>query len=685
MYVFGGLKEGSYSNDLYEYNFKKNKWRKIIYDINKKVLQPRSCHSANVYNDHLFIFGGKLGSTKYSNKLFKYSFEKYHWSEVLTDNKPPSCCKHDSFMINNMLFAVGGKKKHMHSKNYIYKIDLPHLPLRSIEKKEEVFAFEDKSLISVQTKESGSSKTESSTDDTYLVDGDFSRKLERDKTFLIDGIDSPTENNYIEEKEEKEEIIKRSNSLPEKKMNQKSLTSQQIEYYQITDLLMKEKTMENLKGSCPNFPTNPIKIPYNHLNSSLENVQERRWVFPKNNTFSPTEDNSYSASPTFQNSPIPPNFPLRFSPQNNIFPNSPPQYNSPFNNSGPSVVFNSPPNSSPEVNSPNSPPQINSPIKIVPQKNSPLSPTMLERSSLPQNGINNPLSNLFVKPFSPSQQDLQSFFPIKENNNNNHNEQRRKSTKLTSSPEKNLNNQVKVVPKKSQPKKDSKTKLPKKRKKIIKKKIARATIKKKGRVNKQELELQYIWEYFLTSISSPEKMGKDVASERKNQLENMQSPLEENDKWNKYREKVFQLKLNFIEDYIKKGDITDKKLINWINFLKHNLGSQIKEKENERLKQLIEESDVRKGKFEWSKLLVEMAKTPLWREQIVECGGIVVLQDLATMLNTDMKTTWNYTVYKSVKPEDLDMEEKALGKGFLILFYYLFYYLNFFFYFFLFL
>ena len=80
-----------------------------------------------------------------------------------------------------------------------------------------------------------------------------------------------------------------------------------------------------------------------------------------------------------------------------------------------------------------------------------------------------------------------------------------------------------------------------------------------------------------------------------------------------------------------------------------------------------------------------MAKTPLWREQIVECGGIVVLQDLATMLNSDMKTTWNYTVYKSVKPEDLDMEEKALGKGFLILFYYLFYYLNFFFYFFLFL
>lgn len=59
MIVFGGFTSiGERTNDIYKYTFKDFKWEKIVIR-GKEYPSPRSGHSAVIFEDSMFIFGGK--------------------------------------------------------------------------------------------------------------------------------------------------------------------------------------------------------------------------------------------------------------------------------------------------------------------------------------------------------------------------------------------------------------------------------------------------------------------------------------------------------------------------------------------------------------------------------------------------------------------------------------------------
>lgn len=74
--IFGGY-SSFVRNDIYAFDCKKEFWEK--YEFGTKFQPPRmSYHTAVVYNDSMFIYGGNLESYSYilSNQLYKYSCTK---------------------------------------------------------------------------------------------------------------------------------------------------------------------------------------------------------------------------------------------------------------------------------------------------------------------------------------------------------------------------------------------------------------------------------------------------------------------------------------------------------------------------------------------------------------------------------------------------------------------------------
>jgi hypothetical protein len=75
MYVFGGeTKEGNYLNDMWVFDFITNKWSEVVYSSDD-IPFGRSGHSMVLFNDYLYIFGGKAGNMNETNDLWKFDLK----------------------------------------------------------------------------------------------------------------------------------------------------------------------------------------------------------------------------------------------------------------------------------------------------------------------------------------------------------------------------------------------------------------------------------------------------------------------------------------------------------------------------------------------------------------------------------------------------------------------------------
>lgn len=86
IFLFGGKNsEGKYLNDIWKYSIKTNHW--LLIDVNEKEPIPkgRSGHSLNLFDDELYIFGGKSGNIHENNDFWKYK-PKTNQFEIVQDN-----------------------------------------------------------------------------------------------------------------------------------------------------------------------------------------------------------------------------------------------------------------------------------------------------------------------------------------------------------------------------------------------------------------------------------------------------------------------------------------------------------------------------------------------------------------------------------------------------------------------
>ena len=103
-YVFGGFDGAARVNDLYKYDFIEGKWSQILPDSDNPTWpSPRHSHSAVVHNDKMLIFGGYDGS--YRNDLYEFNFITNVWAVIDVIGRIPrqryraTCVVHDNCLI----------------------------------------------------------------------------------------------------------------------------------------------------------------------------------------------------------------------------------------------------------------------------------------------------------------------------------------------------------------------------------------------------------------------------------------------------------------------------------------------------------------------------------------------------------------------------------------------------------
>lgn len=78
IYIFGGYDGFNRVNDFYEYSIDDNTWMEVANLGNTNPPTPRHSHSAVVYEDSMYVFGGYDGH--YRNDFYRYNFVTGDWS-----------------------------------------------------------------------------------------------------------------------------------------------------------------------------------------------------------------------------------------------------------------------------------------------------------------------------------------------------------------------------------------------------------------------------------------------------------------------------------------------------------------------------------------------------------------------------------------------------------------------------
>lgn len=92
MYIFGGFIAGERTNQLIVYNFREQMWSRVKPQGAKP--SARNDHSSCIYNNCMYIFGGRNNDNKKLNDLWKYDILKQVWTEIEMINKydDPTFC-----------------------------------------------------------------------------------------------------------------------------------------------------------------------------------------------------------------------------------------------------------------------------------------------------------------------------------------------------------------------------------------------------------------------------------------------------------------------------------------------------------------------------------------------------------------------------------------------------------------
>lgn len=82
MYIFGGFRRGVRTNSILVFDFTTDKWEKEIEanDLPNKVApKPVAGHSAQVFEDSMYIFGGKDNENEKIKDFWKFDFKMNQW------------------------------------------------------------------------------------------------------------------------------------------------------------------------------------------------------------------------------------------------------------------------------------------------------------------------------------------------------------------------------------------------------------------------------------------------------------------------------------------------------------------------------------------------------------------------------------------------------------------------------
>jgi len=108
MYIFGGWNGHESLNDLYSLNLDTLQWRKIV---SENGPSKRRMHSAVVYKDNMYLFGGydESHSAHSYNDLFCFDFQTETWKTVACQGRiPKGRSRAGATVVGNNMYIIGG-------------------------------------------------------------------------------------------------------------------------------------------------------------------------------------------------------------------------------------------------------------------------------------------------------------------------------------------------------------------------------------------------------------------------------------------------------------------------------------------------------------------------------------------------------------------------------------------------
>ncbi|KAH7730868.1 Kelch motif family protein [Aphelenchoides avenae] len=134
-YLWGGRNDDfGASSTLHEYDPAKNKWS--IIEVQGPNPPSRDGHTAVVWNDRMYVFGGFEEETqRFSQETYYFDFLAKTWTQVVTEGEPPQYRDfHTACVIDGRMWVFGGRSDEMgqfHSSQDIYCDRLRCLDLRT--------------------------------------------------------------------------------------------------------------------------------------------------------------------------------------------------------------------------------------------------------------------------------------------------------------------------------------------------------------------------------------------------------------------------------------------------------------------------------------------------------------------------------------------------------------------------
>jgi len=119
MYIFGGFEDDNqqFSNELYYFDFLTSSWHYHSVPSGSEVPQWRDFHSATNLNNSMYVFGGRydhIGPLRtpqniYDNRLYVFHPKHQSWSLVPAKGQIPCGRRsHSAFVYQNKLYIFGG-------------------------------------------------------------------------------------------------------------------------------------------------------------------------------------------------------------------------------------------------------------------------------------------------------------------------------------------------------------------------------------------------------------------------------------------------------------------------------------------------------------------------------------------------------------------------------------------------
>lgn len=121
LFIFCGYGDKKFFNEVFEYNFERNKWN--IYKTD--IFEGRYGNCLSFYKNLAYVYAGTIQNTKYGNDLYEFNMDLKTYSKIETLEAPEgSWCASTCFYKKNIYLFGGYLKPSGKCSNLIHKIEI---------------------------------------------------------------------------------------------------------------------------------------------------------------------------------------------------------------------------------------------------------------------------------------------------------------------------------------------------------------------------------------------------------------------------------------------------------------------------------------------------------------------------------------------------------------------------------